>query len=76
MRLTLGPLSQQNESSIQEWRNVSDVFLVNGHIEKTDANFVPNDDITGYVVETNYVSNSESVSENSSLHDFVAPDPA
>ena len=41
MRLTLGPLGQvSNDSSILEWRNVNDVFLVNGHIEKSDANFV------------------------------------
>lgn len=42
LKLTLGPLmsSSQSDSSILEWRNVNNVFLVNGHIEKSDANFV------------------------------------
>ena len=29
-----------SESSVLEWKNVNEVFLVNGHIEKSDANFV------------------------------------
>ena len=27
---------------VLEWKNVNEVFLVNGHIEKSDANFVGN----------------------------------
>ena len=44
MQLTLGPasLATQEASCSLEWRNVNDVFLVNGHIEKSDANFVGN----------------------------------
>ena len=44
MELTLGPNAQSSssEASVLEWKNVNDVFLVNGHIEKSDANFVGN----------------------------------
>lgn len=36
---------QENKDTIDfsqalEWRNVDKVFLVNGHVEKVDANFV------------------------------------
>ena len=37
--MTLGPNGTQTSSTL-EWRNVNNVFLVNGHIEKSDANFV------------------------------------
>ena len=32
-----GELGQQGDA---QWKNVDKVFLVNGHIEKADANFV------------------------------------
>lgn len=34
------PSQSASESTVLEWRNVNEVFLVNGHIEKSDANFV------------------------------------
>lgn len=42
MNLTLGPSAQSSlsEAAVLEWKNTNDVFLVNGHIEKSDANFV------------------------------------
>ena len=42
MQLTLGPggASGRTQEEVLEWRNVNDVYLVNGHIEKSDANFV------------------------------------
>lgn len=35
-----GAIDAVNGSQPLIWRNVNQVFLVNGHIEKTDANFV------------------------------------